>query len=97
MKILITENILIAGKHTERGTVVDLEKGEAEMLKGIKRAVDATPENIAAFKAQQASVEQNAGKPQTKEQVVAALQSKGISFDPAAKKEDLLALLNQAP
>lgn len=63
MKVLITENILIGGKHTEAGTVVELEKVDAEILKGIGRAVDATPENIKTFGAARKSVKENAAAP----------------------------------
>ena len=45
MKIRATENIMIDGQHVEAGSIIDVSKEDAALLKGIKRAVDPDDES----------------------------------------------------
>lgn len=62
MKVIITENILIEGKHIEKGTVKALDVETARLLIGSNRAEEATEEALALLKQRQAEAAKAAGK-----------------------------------
>lgn len=62
MKVIITENILIEGKHVEKGAVKALDVETARLLIGSNRAEEATEEALALLKQRQTEAAKAAGK-----------------------------------
>lgn len=57
MKVIITESILIEGKHVEKGEVKALDVETARLLIGSNRAEEATEEALEALKKRRAGAE----------------------------------------
>uniref|UniRef100_A0A831UBP4 Uncharacterized protein n=1 Tax=Geobacter metallireducens TaxID=28232 RepID=A0A831UBP4_GEOME len=62
MNVIITESILIAGKHVEKGTVKALDAETARLLIGSNRAEEATVEALALLEQRRPGSAKAAGK-----------------------------------